>query len=90
MFIYRHFGGYIPQNCTFITGGGGYGTNFNRRKLGRIALRSFIFFIFRYGSPYDGYLVANQTLHGMLWLAQYEFAPPERDSKLGTLLWPDW
>jgi hypothetical protein len=45
---------------------------------------------FRYGSPYDGYLVANQTLHGMLWLAQYEFAPPERESKLGTLLWPDW
>jgi hypothetical protein len=37
VFIYRHFGGYIPQNCTFITGGGGYGTNFNRRKLGRIA-----------------------------------------------------
>ena len=47
-------------------------------------------FTFRYGSPYDGYLVANQTLHGMLWLAQYEFAPAERESKLGTLLWPDW
>ena len=37
VFIYRHFANYIPQNCTFITGGGGYGTNFNRRRLARIA-----------------------------------------------------
>lgn len=44
----------------------------------------------RYGSAYDGYLVANQTLNGMLWLAQYEFATPERESKLGTLMWPEW
>jgi len=26
----------------------------------------------------------------MLWLAQYEFATPEREGKLGTLLWPEW
>lgn len=113
MFIYRHFADYIPQNCTIITGGGGYGTNFNRRKLTRIAhdmgfahanisgmgstwfvsisdANFILFSLFRYGSPYDGYLVANQTLQGMLWLVQYEFAPPERESKLGTLLWPDW
>jgi hypothetical protein len=50
----------------------------------------FFFIIFRYGSAYDGYLVANQTLHGMLWLTQYEFATPEREGKLGTLLWPEW
>ena len=50
----------------------------------------FSFSIHRYGSPYDGYLVANQTLHAMLWLAQYEFAMPERESKLGTLMWPEW
>lgn len=37
VFVYRHFATYIPQNCTFITGGGGYGTDFNRRKLKRIA-----------------------------------------------------
>jgi hypothetical protein len=37
VFIYRHFATYIPQNCTLITGGGGYGTEFNRRKLKRIA-----------------------------------------------------
>lgn len=37
MFIYRHFGNYIPENCTFLTGGGGYGTDFNRRRLKRIA-----------------------------------------------------
>jgi hypothetical protein len=47
-------------------------------------------FIFRYGSAHDGYLVANATLHGMLWLAQYEFATPERESKLGTMMWPEW
>jgi hypothetical protein len=46
--------------------------------------------VFRYGSAHDGFLVANQTLNGMLWLAQYEFAIPERESKLGTLLWPEW
>ena len=37
VFIYRHFGWYIPANCSFLTGGGGYGTDFNRRKLKRIA-----------------------------------------------------
>ena len=37
VFVYRHFATYIPQNCAFITGGGGYGTDFNRRKLKRIA-----------------------------------------------------
>ena len=37
VFIYRHFGTYIPPNCTFLTGGGGYGTDFNRRKLKRIS-----------------------------------------------------
>lgn len=46
--------------------------------------------LFRYGSPSDGYLVANQTLYGMLWLSQYEFATPERESKLGTMMWPEW
>ena len=48
------------------------------------------FSLHRYGSPYDAYLVANHTLNGMLWLAQYEFATPERESKLGTLMWPEW
>lgn len=116
VFIYRHFATYIPTNCSFITGGGGYGTDFNRRKLGRIARdmgfehanisgMGSTWFVFvvkqifsrfllrlssRYGTPYDGYLVANQTLHGMLWLAMYEFAMPERESKLGTLMWPEW
>ncbi|CAF4603953.1 unnamed protein product [Rotaria sp. Silwood1] len=97
VFIYRHFATYIPSNCTFITGGGGYGTDFNRRKLRRIAHDMGFAHInisgmgsTWYGSPYDGYLVANQTLHGMLWLAQYEFAMPERESKLGTLMWPEW
>ena len=35
VFIYRHFGKYIPENCTLLTGG--YGTDFNRRKLARIS-----------------------------------------------------
>ncbi|CAF1083831.1 unnamed protein product [Rotaria sp. Silwood1] len=97
VFIYRHFAKYIPQNCTLLTGGGGYGTDFNRRKLGRIARDMEFAHIGLsgmgstwYGSPRDGYLVANQTLHAMLWLAQYEFAIPERESKLGTLMWPEW
>ncbi|CAF3350277.1 unnamed protein product [Rotaria socialis] len=97
VFIYRHFGHYIPANCTLITGGGGYGTDFNRRKLRRIARDMDFAHVGLsgmgstwYGSAYDGYLVANQTLNGMLWLAQYEFATPERESKLGTLMWPQW
>jgi hypothetical protein len=49
-----------------------------------------LFLIHRYGSAHDGFLVANATLHGMLWLAQYEFAMPERESKLGTMMWPEW
>ncbi|CAF1258541.1 unnamed protein product [Adineta steineri] len=97
VFIYRHFATYIPQNCTLITGGGGYGTNFNRRKLKRIAHDMGFSHVEMsgmgstwYGSARDGFLVANQTLHGMLWLAEYEFAQPERESKLGTLMWPEW
>ncbi|CAF1077399.1 unnamed protein product [Adineta steineri] len=97
VFIYRHFANYIPKNCTLITGGGGYGTDFNRRKLRRIAHdMGFAHANISgmgstwYGSPYDGYLVANNTLEGMLWLAQNEFATPERESKLGTLMWPEW
>ncbi|CAF3342728.1 unnamed protein product [Rotaria sp. Silwood1] len=97
VFIYRHFATYIPSNCTFITGGGGYSTDFNRRKLKRIANdMGFVHVDITnmgstwYGSPYDAYLVANQTLYGMLWLAHYEFAMPERESKLGTLMWPEW
>ncbi|CAF3740625.1 unnamed protein product [Rotaria sordida] len=97
VFIYRHFATYIPSDCTFITGRGGYGTNFNRRKLRRIAndmgfghanisgMGSTW-----YGSPYDAYLVANQTLHSILWLTQYEFATPEREYKLDVLMWPEW
>ncbi|UJR27829.1 hypothetical protein I4U23_009097 [Adineta vaga] len=90
VFIYRHFANYIPQNCTLIT-------DFNRRKLKRIAhdmgfAHAGISGMGStwYGSPYDGYLVASETLNGMLWLAQYEFATPERESKLGTLMWPEW
>ena len=37
VFIYRDFATYLPKNCTFITGGGGFSTDFNRRKLQRIA-----------------------------------------------------
>ncbi|CAF4711066.1 unnamed protein product, partial [Rotaria sp. Silwood1] len=97
VFIYHHFATYIPSNCAFITGGGRYTTEFNRRKLKSIAHDMGFAHVNLlnmgstwYGSPYDGYLVANQTLHGMLWLALYEFAMPERESKLGTLMWPEW
>ena len=80
-----------------MTGGGGYGTNFNRRKLKRIA-RDMNFSYADvsgmgstwYGSAYDGFQVADRTLDGMLWLALYEFATPERESKLGTMMWPEW
>lgn len=46
--------------------------------------------LYRYGSPRDAFVVANYTLDSMLWLAQYEFAMPERESKLGTMMWPEW
>lgn len=44
----------------------------------------------RYGTAQQGYVVANYTLNGMLWLVKNEFATPERESKLGTLMWPEW
>lgn len=54
VFLYRHFANYIPTNCTFMTGGGGYGTDFNRRKLRRIA--------------YDmGFVNANISGMGSTW-----------------------
>jgi hypothetical protein len=60
VFIYRHFSKYIPRNCTLITGGGGYGTDFNRRKLARI-------------SRDMGFAHANISGMGSTWFVRISF-----------------
>ncbi|CAF0768936.1 unnamed protein product [Didymodactylos carnosus] len=97
IFITRNFSKYVPDPCILLTGGGGYGTDYNRRKLRRIAKDMELMHLnisgmgsTWYGPPYSAYLIANLTLDSMLYLAINEFSGPERDGKVGTILWPEW
>ncbi|CAF0768920.1 unnamed protein product [Didymodactylos carnosus] len=97
IFLTRNFSNYIPENSSILVGLGGYGTDYNRRKLRRIARDMNLMYKNMsgmgstwLGPPYSAYLIANLTLDCMLYLAINEFSAPERDGKVGTILWPDW
>ncbi|CAF4300449.1 unnamed protein product, partial [Adineta steineri] len=34
--------------------------------------------------------MANYTIQGMIHLVTNEFTTPERERKLGVMLWPEW
>ena len=44
----------------------------------------------RYSNPDQFRIVSYLTLICMAYLSNEEFTVPERNHKLGTLLWPDW
>ncbi|UJR27828.1 hypothetical protein I4U23_009096 [Adineta vaga] len=98
VFITKQLSKYVPiTNNTFLVGLGGYSTEFNTRRLGRIA-RDMKWNYQNltnigstwYGPPYVAQRIANFTLDAMLHLYINEFTNAEHEQKVGTLLWPDW
>ncbi|CAF0961643.1 unnamed protein product [Rotaria sordida] len=97
VFLTPYFGHFVPYNDILLVGRGGYSTNFNTGRFRRIArdmnwLYGNITNIGStwYGSPRVAQRIANFTLEAMLYLSINEFTQPERERKLGILLWPDW
>lgn len=43
-----------------------------------------------YSTPNQFRLISYLTLFGMAYMSEEEFTPPEREGKLGVLLWPYW
>lgn len=98
VFLTPLFGKWLPNNCNdFYVGRGGYSDDFNRKRLARIAkdlglkhagisnLGSTW-----YSTPEQFRLVSYLTIFSMAYLSKEEFSQPEREGKLGTLLWPQW
>ena len=92
------FATWLPKTCNdFYVGRGGFSSTFNVKRLARIAndlglqhagiqnLGSTW-----YSTPDQLRLVAYTTLFGMIYISEEEFSGPEREGKLGVILWPHW
>jgi hypothetical protein len=98
VFLTPLFGKWLPKNCNdFYVGRGGYSTSFNLNRLKRIAKDLGFKFAFEsnlgstwFSTPDQFRLVSYLTLFGMTYLSEEEFTPPERQGKLGVMLWPYW
>jgi hypothetical protein len=88
----------VPRRCNdFITGGGAYSTIFNNKRIGRAVRRIGLKYANEqnfgstwYTTPTQTRLAAYLSLFGMAYLAAEEFSQPEREHKLGQILWPEW
>ncbi|CAF3369093.1 unnamed protein product [Rotaria socialis] len=96
-FLTANFALYIPYNNTLLVGHGGYSTDFNNKRLKRIAHDMNWKYADKnglgstwYGSPLMAYRLANYTIQAMLYLNMNEFTKPEREQQLGVMLWPEW
>ena len=81
-FIYRDFATYLPENCIYIVGLGGYASDFNQRRLARVSREM-------------NFQTVNITDMGSTWLVvSFVFSLIEFVELLGTvhlmmhLLWP--
>jgi len=98
VFLTPLFGQWVPPVCnSFVVGGGGFSTEFNNKRLKRIAQMLGMSYAEQwnlgstwYSTPAQFRLVSFLTLFGMAYLSSEEFAQPEREGKLGVELWPDW
>lgn len=98
VFLTPLFATWLPRHCNdFNVGRGGYSTEFNAKRFGRIAQNLGLNYAGQqnlgstwYSTPDQFRLVAYLTLFGMGYLAQEEFSQVEREGKLGVQLWPDW
>ena len=98
VFLTPMFATWLPIHCNdFIVGGGGFSSEFNRKRFKRIAKE----LEFNYpdvgglgstwiSTPDQFRLVSYLTLFGMGYLSNEEFTEPERRGKVGVLLWPEW
>ncbi|CAF0732743.1 unnamed protein product [Brachionus calyciflorus] len=97
-FLTPMFADWLPVHCNdFVVGGGGYSSEFNRKRFRRIAQNLGLNYPDAgglgstwYSTPDQFRLVSYLTLFGMGYLANEEFSEPERQGKVGTILWPDW
>ena len=98
VFLTPLFSIWLPTHCNdFYVGGGAYSTDFNRKRLKRIAKDLNIEHggVSNLGStwistPHQFRIVSYLTLFGMAYISGEEFSLPERQGKLGTELWPYW
>ncbi|CAF0823084.1 unnamed protein product [Adineta ricciae] len=96
-FLTENFARYIPYNNSVLVGHGGYSTEFNSNRLKRIARDMDWKYADKnglgstwYGSPSIIYHMSDYTIQAMLHLVRNEFTTPEREHKLGVMLWPEW
>lgn len=98
VFLTPLFAKWIPAHCNdFYVGRGGYSTVFNVKRLARVAKILGMEFAgeMNLGSTWystvDQFrLISYLTLFGMSYLAEEEFTQPEREGKVGVILWPEW
>lgn len=92
-FLTENFAFYVPYDHSLLVGNGGYSTEFNNKRLSRIAHDMNWEYANRsslgstwYGPPSMMYHLANYTLYAMLYLAINEFTRPEREQKVGVMV----
>ena len=98
VFLTPLFGKWVPRHCNdFVVGGGAFSNDFNDKRFKRIAKDLGLSYAGArnlgstwYSTPAQFRLVSFMTLFGMAYLSTEEFSQPERDGKVGTLLWPEW
>ena len=98
VFLTPFFAKWLPLNCfDFITGMGGYSHDFNMKRLRKAGKLMGLKFkeVRNLGStwistPKQFRLVSYLTLVSMCYINSEEFSQPERDQKVGTILWPEW
>jgi hypothetical protein len=98
VFLTPLFGTWLPKNCNdFYAGGGGYSTDFNDRRLRRIARDLTLEYAHAknigstwYSTP-DQFRIASYLSSFLMgYLAKEEFTQAERDGKTGVTMWPEW
>ncbi|CAF0898017.1 unnamed protein product [Rotaria sordida] len=97
VFLTPHFAHYIPFDCSFQIGLGGYSLDYTLHKLSRIAqtlnlLDANLTHVGStwYGPPQQIALVGRLALWLSVWLCQNEFTLVEKDQRLSILSWPQW
>lgn len=98
VFLTPLFARWLPRYCNdFYVGRGGYSSTFNVNRLSRVAHELGLKFgsitnlgSTWYSTPHQFRLVAYLTLFGMGYMSEEEFTPPEREGKVGVMLWPYW
>ena len=98
VFLTPLFSIWLPKHCNDLNvGNGAYSNEFNVKRLERISKGLNLKYakIWNLGStwystPNMFRITAYLTLVNMAYISDEEFSQPERDGKVGTLLWPEW